>query len=151
MSYHDNEALACDLTDKLHDLHAGHRIKSAGRLVGKKNFRLVNKGTCNSNTLTLTTRKLVRSLIILIREANLIKGRLGTSDTLILINTCNGESKLYVAEDGLVRNQVIALEDEADTVVTVYVPVTVTVGLRALAIDNKVARGISVKTADDVK
>ena len=151
MGYHDNKSLACDLTDKLHDLHAGNCIKSAGGLVCQKNLRLVYKSTRDCNTLALTARKLVRTLIILICKTNLVKSSLSASYSLLLIDTGNGKSKLYVTKHGLVRNQVIALENKADTVVSVYVPVAVTVKLCADTIDNKITGGVSVKTANNVK
>ena len=49
------------------------------------------------------------------------------------------------------RDEVIALEDEAYSVVSVNVPVPVLIILGASAADDKVAGGIVVKSADDVE
>ena len=49
------------------------------------------------------------------------------------------------------RNEVIALEDKADGVVAVAVPVGVGKVLRRLAVDDEIAARIVVKTADDVE
>jgi hypothetical protein len=48
-------------------------------------------------------------------------------------------------------DQVIALEDKADAVVSVNVPVAIGVFLGASGCDKQITRGIFVKTADDVK
>ena len=49
------------------------------------------------------------------------------------------------------RYKVVALENESDSVISVRVPVSVLEVLSRLAVDDKVARRILVKTADDVK
>ena len=148
---HNNKSLSRDLTDKLHYLHAGDRVKRARRLVGKKYLGLVYKRTCDSNSLALTARELIRTLVILVGETNLIKSRLCPSYPLLFINARNSKRKLYVAKHSLVRNKVIGLKNEAYTMVSVNVPISVTVELRALTVDNQVTRGVSVKTAHDVK
>jgi hypothetical protein len=50
-----------------------------------------------------------------------------------------------------VRDKVIALEDEANAMVAVYVPVAVRIGLRASTVYYEVARGVMVKTADYIE
>ena len=49
------------------------------------------------------------------------------------------------------RDEVVALKDKADGVVAVCVPVAVVVLLRGAAVDDKVAGGVAVQTADDVQ
>ena len=48
-------------------------------------------------------------------------------------------------------DKVVALKDKAYRVVAVSVPISVLVILGGNAVDNKVARGIMVKSADDVE
>ena len=49
------------------------------------------------------------------------------------------------------RDEVVALKDKADGVVAVCVPVAVVVLLCGAAVDDKVAGGVAVQTADDVQ
>ena len=49
------------------------------------------------------------------------------------------------------RYQVVALENETDTVVSVDVPISVTVELCTSAVYDEIAVGIMIKTANDVK
>ena len=48
-------------------------------------------------------------------------------------------------------DKVVALKDKAYRVVAVSVPISVLVILGGNAVDNKVTRGIMVKSADDVE
>ena len=151
VSYHNYKTLACNLTDKIHDLYRGVGVKRTRRLVRKKYLGIVYQCSCNGNSLTLTARKLIGSLVVLIGKTNLVKRRLGTGNSLLLLNAGNGERKLYVAKHRLVRNKVVALENKSYAMVAVNVPIAVAVGLGASSVDNEITRGVSVKTADDVK
>ena len=151
MSYHYNESLTCDLADEIHNLHACYGIECAGRLVCEQDFRVVYKCTRNCYSLALTARKLIRLLIILIGESDSVKRTLCTLDSLLFTDACDSERKLNVTEHGLVRDEVVALEDEADSVVTVNVPISIAVELCALAVYNEIARGVVIKTANDIE
>ena len=151
MSYHDNKAFSRNLADEIHDLLRGHCIKCAGGLVCKEDFGIINKGSRNSNSLALTAGKLVWTLVILTAKTYSVKSVFSLLDSLSFTHTCDGEGKLNVAENGLVGNEVIALENEADSVVSVNVPVAVLVVLCASAADNKVTGCVVVKSADEVE
>ena len=62
---------------------------------------------------------------------------------------CQGQ--LDIGQDALVRDQVVGLEDEADAVVSVRVPVARLVILRGDAVDHEVAALEAVEAADDVE
>ena len=49
------------------------------------------------------------------------------------------------------RDEVIALEDEADTVISISVPIGIFIIFRRYSVNNKVARGVVVETTDDVQ
>ena len=66
-------------------------------------------------------------------------------------NTGNGKRKLYVCKDGLVRDQVVALEDKADRVVPVGIPVAVLILFRGNAVDDQIAAVVAVEAADDIQ
>ena len=89
--------------------------------------------------------------MILTGESYSVESALRSLDSLLPANAGNGERELYVSEHRLVRNEVVALEDEADSVVTVHVPVSVLVGLGASAVDDEIAVGVAVQTAHDVE
>ena len=61
------------------------------------------------------------------------------------------EGQLHVGQHRLVGDQVVALEDEADGVVAVGIPVPVRVLLGGDAVDDEIAAVIAVQTADDVQ
>ena len=63
----------------------------------------------------------------------------------------DGQGQLDVGEDGLVGDEVVALEHEADGVVAVGVPVPVGVAAGGDAVDDKFAAVVAVKAADDVE
>ena len=62
----------------------------------------------------------------------------------------NGQCQLHVGQHGLVGNEVVALEHEADGVVAVGVPVAVGVLFGGDAVDE-VAAVVPVQTTDDVQ
>ena len=66
-------------------------------------------------------------------------------------NTGNGKRQLYVCKDGLVRDQVVALEDKADRVVPVGIPVAVLILFRGNAVDDQIAAVVAVEAADDIQ
>ena len=70
---------------------------------------------------------------------------------LALAHTRERERQLHVAQYRLVRNEVIALEDKADGVVAVAVPVRIRKVLRRFAIDDKVAARVLIQPADNVQ
>ena len=62
-----------------------------------------------------------------------------------------GQRELHIRENRLVRNEVVALEDKANAMVAVGVPVLVGVVLGRDAVDDNVARVGVVKAAKDVE
>ena len=67
---------------------------------------------------------------------------------------CNARKrhrKFHVFLNRQVRNQIVTLEDEADTLVAIIVPVKVVVFFRGAAVDDDVARRAFVQPADYVQ
>ena len=148
---HDDEAVAGDLLEKLHDLHARLRVKRTGRLVGKQNVGVIDKGAGDRNALHLSARHLVRLFLELIAKTDLAQRLNGASTALVARNTRKRECKLDVREYRLVGDQVIALENEADRVVAVGVPVAVGKFLGGATVDYQISARVAVKTADNVE
>ncbi len=150
MRDHDDKSVFGNFLEKLHNLNTCLGVECARRLVCKKNIRLVYKRSCDSNSLHLTARKLIRSLIYLCSESDLFQSRLGTLFSLRTRYTADSQRKLDIREKILMRNEIVALENKADCVVTVSVPVSVLILFCGNGIDYEIAVIISVKTADNV-
>ena len=151
MRDHDDEAVLGDVFEDLHHLHARLAVERAGRLVGEQNVRIVDERPRDSDTLHLAAGHLVRLFVELVAEANALKRLDGALAALRLAHARERERQLHVAQYRLVRNEVIALEDEADGVVAVTVPVGIGKVLRRLAVDDEIALRVVVKAADDVE
>ena len=63
----------------------------------------------------------------------------------------DGQGQLHIGQHRLMRDEVVALEHEADGVVAVGVPVPVSVAASGDAVDDKFAAVVTVKAADDVE
>ena len=151
MRYHNYESFLGDFLDKIHYLHRGDRVKSTGGFVCKQDFGVVYKCSGDSDSLALTARELIWLLVVLTGKTYSVECSLCPSHSLFLADAGDSEGQLDVSENRLMRNEVIALEDEADSVVSVHVPISVAVILSASSVDNQIARGIVVKTAYDVE
>ena len=148
---HDNKSVFCDLLKKVHDLDARLGIECARRLICKKDLRVIYKSSRNGNSLHLTARHLIRLLVSLLAESHLVQRLKSPSLTLFAGDTGDRKRKLYVRQNSLVRDQVIALEYETYRVVSVRIPVPVLISLCGNAVDNEVSRIVAVETSDDVK
>ena len=148
---HDDQTVFCDLFKKVHDLDARLGIECTRRLVCKKDLRVIYKSSRNGNSLHLTARHLIRLLVGLLAEADLVQRLKSPSLTLFAGDTGDRKRKLYIGQNSLVRDQVIALEYETDRVVSVGIPVPVLISLCGNAVDNEVSRIVAVETSDDVK
>ena len=151
MGNHDDEAVFGDLLDDVHDLDGSLGIEGPGRLVRKQDFRIAYDGAGDGYSLTLAARKLIRLLVIFAFEPNLVESRLGFRDPFFASHPANRQSQLDILENGLMRNEIVALENESNPVVAVIVPIAVFKILGRYSVDEKIARGIVVKAADDVE
>ena len=66
-------------------------------------------------------------------------------------NARERQRQFNVCKHGLVRNEVIALKHEADGMVSVGIPVRVAVAAGGHSVDDEVARGILIQSADDIQ
>ena len=140
-----------DLLQDVHDLDGGLGVERAGRLVGQQDLGVVDKGAGNGHALHLATGHLVRALVELVAEADLLQRLRGAPAPFGLADAGERQRQLDILQHGLVRDEVIALEDEADGMVAVGVPVAVAELLRRAAGDQQVAGRILVEAADDIQ
>ena len=134
----------------LHDLYRGCRVERARRFIGKQNFRLIDQRPGNRDSLTLPARKLIRPLMIEPLQPYSVERLVRTLDSFALLNSRNRKGKLHVLRNCLVRNQVVALKDKADSV-AVGVPIAVGIILCTDSVDKQLAVRIMIQSADDVE
>ena len=148
---HDDQLVLGDLTKDLHDLHTGNRVQSTRGLVGQKNIRIVDDGAGNGHALHLTARHLVGLLVELISQTHLFQRLCGSSAALGLGDARQSQCQLNVGQNGLVGDEVVALEDKADAVVAVGVPIPILEVLGGFSVDEQVTVGVAIQTANDVE
>ena len=148
---HDHEAVFCHILQQLHDLDARLAVQCAGGLVGQQDVGVVDEGAGDGHALHLAARHLGGALVELVPEAHLPQRLGGTAAALSARHARDGQGQFDVGEDGLVGDEVIALEHEADGMVAVGVPVPVGVAAGGDAVDDELAAVVAVEAADDVE
>ena len=148
---HDDQAVLGHLLEEVHDLDRGLGVQCPGGLVGQEDAGVVHQGTGYGNPLHLAAGELVGSLVDMLAQAYLLQGLDCPGMAFLAGYPGNGQGQLHVREDGLVGNQVIALEYETNRVVTVGVPVPVLVLLGGCPVDDQVSAVVPVQAADDVQ
>ena len=148
---HDDQLLPGNLRQQVHDLHAGLAVQCPGGLVGQQNVRVVYQGPCDGHPLHLASGELVGALFDLVPQAHLFQGLLRPAASFPFAHAGKGQGQLHVGKDALVGDEVVALEDEADGVIAVGVPVAVPEFSGRTAINDEVAAGVLVQTAYNVQ
>ena len=148
---HDDQAVACNILEQVHDLHGRCRIQGAGRLVCQHDLGVVDQGTGNRHALHLSTRKLARALVNMLAQADFLQRLARTLAAFGMSHARERERQLHVFQNGLMRNEVIALEHKADAVVTIGVPIAVAEVLGRDAVNQQVARIKVIQSADNIE
>ena len=87
----------------------------------------------------------------IIAEPDADERLLGALLPLLTADAADGEGKLDVPEDRLVRDEVIRLENKPDLMIAVDVPIAVGIRLGGFSLNDEVARRVLVEPADDVE
>ena len=151
MRHHHHQPVLCDLLEQVHDLQAGVAVERAGGLVRQQDLRVVDKRPCDRHALHLSARELRRLFVDMLAQADLFERFLGTCGAVACADAADGQRQLHVFENGLVRDQVVALEHKADRMVAVAVPVAVAVFFGRDAVDDQIACVVAVESADDIQ
>ena len=109
--------LAIELLEEREDLVAGARVEVAGRLVGEEERRLGDERARDGDALLLPAGELVRRVMHALGEADRASARMRALAPLAARDAAVDERQLHVLERGGARQQVEALEDEADEAV----------------------------------
>ena len=151
MRDHNNQTVARHVLEQVHDLHGRCGIQSAGRLVGQHNLGIVDQSTGDGHALHLSARKLARALVNVLAQADFLQRLARTLAALGMPHARERERQLHVFQNGLMQNEVIALEHKADAVVAIGVPIAVVKVLSRNTVDQQVARVKVVESADNVE
>ena len=126
-------------------------VKRAGGLVGQHDLRIVDERAGDGDALHLTARKLARLLVQMLGQPDRCQGLLGAAGALGLPHARERQRQLHVLQDGLVRDEVVALEHEPDAVVAESVPIAVLVAVGGNAVDDHVAGVVMIQAAHHVQ
>ena len=148
---HDDQPFARDLLDEIHDLHAGIRIERAGRFVGEQDLGIVDQGARDGDALHLPARKLVGLFIDMFFEPHAHERLPRAFLALRRGDARKGERKFHVSQNRLMRNEIVRLKYESDTVIAVSVPVFVVVIFGGSTADDEIAARIVIQPADDIQ
>ena len=148
---HDDEPVVGDFLQDVHDLFRGLRVQRARGLVGEDDVGVVDDCTRNRNPLHLTARHLVGLFAELVAETHSFECVGGELLFLLVGDTGNRERELDILQNVQVRDEVIGLENEAYRTVAVGVPVAGLEFLGGAVVDDEVAVGVTVQSADYVQ
>ena len=107
-------ALAREAFEQRHDLDAAARVESARWLVGENDLAAVHQRTRDGYALLLAARELVRPMIESLAQPQRRQQRFGADGALGCRKPRIDAGHLDVLLRGLARQQVVALEHEAE-------------------------------------
>jgi len=84
--------------EQLHDFLAGSRVEGARGLVGEDDGRMVAQGPRDGDSLTLSTRQFVRTVIHAVTEADGIEGLLGALTPFAAGQTGVDQGQFHIAQ-----------------------------------------------------
>ena len=151
MGDHDHKAVFGHLLQQLHHLNAGVAVQCAGRLVGQQDVGVIDQCAGDGHTLHLAAGHFAGVLVQLIAQSHLLQRLGGAALALCARDAGNGQGQLHVGQNGLMGDQVVALEHKADGVVAVGVPIAVGVLFGGDPVDDKVTAVVPIQAADDVQ
>ena len=143
MGDHDDEPVAGDLRQQVHDLHRGGGVQRPGGLVGQDDLGVVDQGAGDGHALHLPAGQLGGALADVIGQPHPLQRLQGAVAALGARNAGQGQGELDIGQDALVVDEVVGLEDEVDAVVVVGVLVPVAEVLGGDPVDDQVA-GVEV-------
>ncbi len=126
------------------------RVQVAGGLVGQQQGGLGDQGAGDGHALLLAARELARTVAHAVREAHDSEGVLGAFLAFLGRERGQQEGQLDVLQRAGARQQVEALEDEADAAVADVGQPVATQFLDALSVQFVGAPTGPVEAADDV-
>ena len=105
------------ILEDIHDFDSRLTVQVTGRLIGKDDRRLRSNCSGYSNTLLLSTGKLVWSVIHTVFQSNFRQCFPGNLFSLLLSKSAVDQWKFYISKCIQVWNQIESLKDEANLVI----------------------------------
>ena len=119
--------------------------------VCQQNIRIVDTRTGDGNTLYLPAGHLIGLFMHVVAKTNLFQHGNRPLPAFLFGYTRQRQRHFYIGKHALVRDQVVALEHEADGIVAVVIPIRLLVFFCGNPIDDNIAAGVAVQTTDDVE
>ena len=151
MRDHNDQTIVRNLSEQIHDLHAGLGIERARRLVCQQDLGVVDERTGDGDALHLAAGELARLLVDMLCKPHAAERLDGALTTLGTGHAGKREGQLDVFQNGLMWDKVVGLEHEADAVVAICVPIAIFVLACGHAVDEQVSVVVMIKAADDVE
>ena len=151
MCDHNDQTVFRYLSKKIHDLHTGVTVQCPGRLICKQDLRIIDQRSCNCNSLHLASRHLVRLLVKLLPQTNLLQCIYCTLSSFFLPDSRNCQCQLYICKHRLMRDQIVTLKYKTNRMITVRIPVSVLIFFRGNAIDDKISAVVAVQSSDNIQ
>ncbi len=153
VGYHYDGAavLLVELVEQVHDLDTHLGVQITGRLIGEDDVGVTYDRAGDGYTLALTAGELRREVAHTVAQADLLKYGLGQLATLRGRDLAIEQGKLHVVQHVQGIDQVEALEDEAQLLVTEGGQLLVAHAYRIHAVDLDRAGGRQVQQAHDIQ
>ncbi|MNI63389.1 hypothetical protein D3C73_1187550 [compost metagenome] len=149
--HHDGGASGVDLLQQFHHSARHLRVQVAGRFVGQQQARAAGQGTGNRRALLLAAGEFVRVVLHARTQADLAQRLLDALAALAGAHLAVAQRHVHVVEQVEVRNQVEALEDEADLLVAQAAARIIAELADVLAVQHVGAAGEGFQQAGDVE
>ena len=94
---------------------------------------------------------MIGTLVHFVTESHFFERLFSSLYTFLAADACDRKRKFHVSQHRLVGNEVIRLKDKPDTVISVNVPISVRKVFCGLSLNNKIAFGVVIESADDIK
>ena len=149
---HDDDRLsvAVQLIEQRENLDARLRIEIARRLVGQQDRRIRDQRTRDRHALPLPARKLVGQVVSALRQTDPLQHALGLGLALPEAQATIDQRLHDVLERRCARQQVEALEDEADLLIADVGELVFVEPVHVALIEHVTSTGRRIETADDV-
>ena len=84
-------------------------------------------------------------------KPHFLKSFFGSAPSLVFGDAGNGQSKLHIGQHSLMGNQVIALKNKANGVISVGIPIPVLIFPGGNSIDDQVSAVVTVQATDNIQ
>ncbi|KAI1691052.1 hypothetical protein DdX_22143 [Ditylenchus destructor] len=149
--HHDGGAGGVDLLQQFHHPARHLRVQVAGRFVGQQQARAAGQGTGDRRSLLLAAGKFIGVVLHARAQADLAQRLFDALAALAGAHFAVAQRHVHVVEQVEIRNQVEALEDEADLLVAQAAAGIVAKLADVLAIEHVGAAGEGFQQAGDIE